>query len=403
MKNIRWAILAALSTQIFGTSAFAGKGPPTEGLFNNEKTAPLASLIDGAQESVAMEVYEMDDPAIFAALRSALQRGVSVQIVQDPTPVGSACRVFGSTSNPDNGQNDGQEGDQPHHSANATSCADQQKFVSEVNASKNGKYAPFRKDVMCPNGKGCYEHGKLAIIDDTLAMISSGNFNVSNLCDQAAKPAQCDRDYSFVTRDSDVVDALSKIVASDIAGTRYDLGSLLPPQVAAKITVGPQSRDSLLSFIESAQSSIEIENQYLKDATLNNALMAAAKRGVQVKVMLASGCEFGAPKPTEVKKLTEIFAAFDSAGISTRIFTKNVKVGGFDGYLHAKAIVVDGTKAWMGSVNGSTTALTKNREFGIYFDDSTDVSSLDSIFSSDFANTGAESWQDSLTCAENHK
>ncbi len=80
-----------------------------------------------------------------------------------------------------------------------------------------------------------------------------------------------------------------------------------------------------------------------------------------------------------------------------------MKVGGFDGYLHAKAIVVDGTKAWMGSVNGSTTALTKNREFGIYFDDSTDVSSLDSIFSSDFANTGAESWQDSLTCAENHK
>lgn len=378
----------------FGVAALAGD--PGEGFFNNADRAPLAELIGNARQSVQIEVYEMDDPAVIGALRAALQRGVSIHIVQEPKPLGSACRVFGDTG-PDS---PAQDGNQPPHAPGAVSCADQQAFVGAVNASKGGRYVPYRKEALCPSGSGCFEHGKIAVIDGSLALITTGNFNVSNLCDRAASPRQCDRDFSFVTRDPDVVTALSQIVEADARGNRYDVGQFLPAPVAAKLTVSPKSLDSLVAFLRSAQSSIQLENQYLKDPTLNQELVAAARRGVRVQVMVASECAFGPMKPSEQKKLTDIFTAFDGVGISSRFFTKNIHVGGFNGYLHAKAIVVDGTHAWLGSVNGSTEALTKNREFGIYFDGSSDVRGLAAIISADFSDPGSESWEEGIRCAE---
>ena len=177
--------------------------------------------------------------------------------------------------------------------------------------------------------------------------------------------------------------------------------ALLPPEAAAKLTVGPLSLDSLVTFIRSARESIQLENQYLKDPALNGALVDAAKRGVHVSVMVASACSFGRPKPTEAKTLTSIFEDFDAAGISTRMFTRNMQVGGYPGYLHAKAIVIDGSKSWLGSVNGSTESLSHNREFGIYFDSALDVGNLNKVLQSDFTDSKSETWQDSLDCAEN--
>ena len=130
--------------------------------------------------------------------------------------------------------------------------------------------------------------------------------------------------------------------------------------------------------------------------------MAAANRGVHVEVTVSSACSFGKPSPSEVRTLTSIFTAFDQAGITSTMFTKNIKINGIAGYLHAKAIVIDGKHAWMGSVNGSTQALTRNREFGIFFDTLNDVSKLSQILTSDHSDLNGESWQDSLNCAETH-
>jgi phosphatidylserine/phosphatidylglycerophosphate/cardiolipin synthase-like enzyme len=38
-------------------------------------------------------------------------------------------------------------------------------------------------------------------------------------------------------------------------------------------------------------------------------------------------------------------------------------------YIHAKAIVVDGTTAWVGSENFSDESLSRNRELGVVFSD----------------------------------
>jgi phosphatidylserine/phosphatidylglycerophosphate/cardiolipin synthase-like enzyme len=187
----------------------------------------------------------------------------------------------------------------------------------------------------------------------------------------------------------------------DLIGQKYDVSSVMKSGAIEKLTIGPDSLSPLVNFIQSAKKTILVENQYLKEPTLNAALIMASKRGVRVQIMVASVCSFGRPQNNEVKRLTSIFKSFDNAGIEIKMFNKNITINGKSGYLHAKAIVVDGNRAWMGSVNGSTQALTLNREFGIFFDDLIDVEKLKSTMVEDFTHPKAETWQDSLICAEN--
>ncbi|MDR3608806.1 MAG: phospholipase D-like domain-containing protein [Oligoflexia bacterium] len=348
----------------------------------------MADLLNQATTSIDMEIYEMDDPTVIAALRGALSRGVTVHIVKEPKPVGAACKVFDS------------ESDDPGSNGDAAACDDQRQLVADVNQA-GGKYVPFAKDSLCSSSR-CLEHGKVVVVDSSIALVTSGNFNTTNLCDTSYSPKTCNRDYSYLTPDPDIAQSLESVIESDIEGSSYDIGSVIRPGADQKLTIGPNSMDPLVAFIQSAKTSILVENQYLKDPTLNSALIAAANNGVSVQIVLASACSFGRPKASEVKKLTSIFTDFDNAGITTKMFNKNIMIDGLAGYLHAKAIVIDGQRAWMGSVNGSTQALTANREFGVFIEDASDVAALGSVMSDDFSNPREESWQDSLRCAENN-
>ena len=53
-------------------------------------------------------------------------------------------------------------------------------------------------------------------------------------------------------------------------------------------------------------------------------------------------------------------------------------------YIHAKIIVADGSKAFVGSENISTQSLDQNRELGILVSDTTVLSKLQSTFQADW-------------------
>ena len=351
----------------------------------------------------------MDDPQVIAAIRSAISRGVVVNVVKEPKPVGASCRVFESRSA--NSQTPevfpGPEifasGDLLARSG-AASCEDQKQLVKDVNQS-GGHYVAFQKPELCGgNGtKSCLEHGKIVVVDSQLALVSSGNFNTSSLCDLKYSPAVCNRDYSYITDDTDIVQTLETVFEKDLVGRRHDVASEMSPAAEKKLTVGPNSLEPLIAFIKSAKKSIQVENQYLNEPSFNSALIQVANRGVKIYLTVASACSFGKPKPSQAKKMSQIYQDFDQAGIATKMFNKRYSVNGQPGYLHAKAIVVDGNRAWMGSVNGSTQAMTLNREYGVFMNDSASVKKLDSIMKSDFNDRKSESWQDGLDCAENRE
>jgi len=190
---------------------------------------------------------------------------------------------------------------------------------------------------------------------------------------------------------------LSAIFEADLASDAYDLPALLGSDLVDKLTVSPLSRAPLVEFIDSAEHTLRVANQYLHEPVLNAAIVAAAERGVDVQVMVASFCHFGTPSSSDRNEETGIFSDFDAAGVKSRIFTRQQTIRGKPGYLHAKAIVAD-ERAWVGSVNGSTAATSANREFGLFFSEPAEVAELRASFEADFAAEGSESWQESLAC-----
>jgi phosphatidylserine/phosphatidylglycerophosphate/cardiolipin synthase-like enzyme len=90
--------------------------------------------------------------------------------------------------------------------------------------------------------------------------------------------------------------------------------------------------------------------------------------------------------------------AFEQAGIQVRMFSGAQTINGKIGYLHAKAILIDNNRAWMGSVNGSSPGTSANREFGLFFNDPLIVNHLSQVMHYDFVDPRGETWQESAKC-----
>jgi len=356
---------------------------------NAQDGSPVIPLIRSAKKTIDIEVYEMENRRVHAALLDAAREGVQIRILVEPSPVGARCDIFGNTS---------AGSDDP---VQDNTCADLKAFKLHLE-DLGGKFQPFSK-TLCGSGSGeafagCFQHGKMLIADGMTATLSTGNFNSTSFCDLDERPSRCNRDFTVSIRTPSVVDTLATVFNLDWIGVPYDLPRSLPRDSFSTLTISPFSMSPLTAFIRSAKESLEIEEQYLNDPTMNAALIETANRGVDVKILVASYCAFGKPTASAIKRANTNNKAFEGAGAKVMTFPSAIRINGKPGYLHSKAIVVDGRRAWVGSVNGSTMSLTQNREYGVFIHDSVAVKKLRTSFMSDFENPNAETWQDSLNC-----
>ncbi len=382
MRTFRIFLAAVLATWL-SVGAVPARGVAlTPGLYDNETGSPLLPVILATKKTLDIAIYTMTDTAVLQALHQALARKIRVRVIKEPEPVGDTpCRVFAAPI-----------------ASEEPSCGEQRKLKDAIIAS-GGSYVPFEKKAFCPDPtKYCFLHGKLVVADQQAALVSTGNFDGSNLCDPVEHPKRCNRDYTYLTADPITVRALATIFEGDLGRRSYNLPAILSGSVAQRLTVSPYSLAPLVQFIRSAKANIRIANQYLWEPHLNQALVDAAKRGVRIDLLVASACAFQPPTPKDQERVKEVFSAFDGAGIRSRMFTSSQLIKGVPGYLHAKAILVDNQRAWVGSVNGSSTAFNNNREFGLFVEDRPSIVGLASRFDADFASAGTESWQESLRC-----
>lgn len=357
------------------------------GVYMNSAGTPLLAMIGGTGtgNTIDIEIYTIKDTQVMDALVSAQGRGARIRIVQEPTPFDNRdpCLLFDAPSAKDSAY-----------------CKLIKGFRLTL-VARGATYVPFNTQALCPLDApftSCFEHGKIMIIDGVTALISSGNFDPSNLCDMKDITQRCNRDYTVVTDNPTVLRTLNKVFIRDLHGIRYDVGKLLTPAISRLITVGPYSRAPMIAFIEAARTKILIQNQYLTEFKLNDAILAAARRGVKVYISVSSACAFGKPNEKSAKTVNAVYTRFDAVGIQTRMFTNKILINGHPGYLHAKAIVIDDQVAWVGSTNGSQMALTQNREFGLFISDPKGVKRLRDQIQEDFSHPNTESWQESLEC-----
>ena len=251
----------------------------------------ITSFIDGAQHSLDVAMYIFTVDAIANRIVAANQRGVAVRVMFDPDHPG----------------NDG---------ARAT--------LTTGNVAHRNAPAIYE-----------FSHAKYLIADGD-ALIMSANFNVDAMSQE--------RNYGLIDHDADDVADLRAIFDMDWAAGGGEPAKLADLSCTRLVVSPNNSKQRLVDLIASASATLEVEALYVSELAIRDAIAAAKRRGVSVRVILDGSTDNAETKSSLI-----------SLGIPVH------DASGF--YCHAKLIIADGV-VFVGSENFSLTALTRNREIG---------------------------------------
>jgi phosphatidylserine/phosphatidylglycerophosphate/cardiolipin synthase-like enzyme len=165
-----------------------------------------------------------------------------------------------------------------------------------------------------------------------------------------------------------------------VAALLFYSGFATPPSCAgcnAKVdfVLSPGAEDEVISFIRSAQKTIDIEMYVFTSDAIVRELSEAEKHGVQVRVILE-------PRVQDERK-DKIAAILQELGTEVKWASFAYKL------THSKFIIVDGKKAIVGSINLSKSALNSNREVDVLLEGEK-VKELARIFEEDWLEANSE-------------
>jgi phosphatidylserine/phosphatidylglycerophosphate/cardiolipin synthase-like enzyme len=198
-------------------------------------------------------------------------------------------------------------------------------------------------------------HEKAAVVDGRRALIMTLNLTSRYYSDT--------RDFAVIDDDGADVTAVEAVFGADFTRSPAELAG-------ADLVWSPGSERGLEELISSARQTLVVENEEMSNRGIVSALEAAARRGVRVEVTMTDTGRYG----SELSELS-------SAGAQVRTYPNDPSVL----YIHAKAIVVDGATAFVGSENFTTSSLQYNRELGLITTDPSVVAPLAADFAKDFA------------------
>jgi cardiolipin synthase len=188
-------------------------------------------------------------------------------------------------------------------------------------------------------------HAKYMIADDVLHLFG---FNFTKL------DILKSRSFAIATRDRKAVNAAVKLFESDMARQTFECGR-------TNLVVSPEtSRDTLTAFIRGARRELAIYDGKVHDPAIQKLLNERAAKGVRVRIL------GGMKNP-------------DHPGIEVRAL-KPMR-------LHVRAIIRDGTRAFVGSQSLRKEELDSRREVGLLVTNPTVTRKLMQTFETD--------WEDS--------
>lgn len=201
-------------------------------------------------------------------------------------------------------------------------------------------------------------HAKYMVVDNRVVYLGTGNLQ--------SYYYSSTRDFWVELTKSLDVTAITTTFNVDFAHT------YAAPTSAAGLVWSPGSTSALVTLISSATKSLLVENEEMNDTSIEQALMAAARRGVRVEVVMTYSSHYAAA-------LTQL----KNAGV--RVTT----LGSSQVYVHAKVICVDCTltsgTAFIGSENFSISSLVYNRELGVITTSLVVVRAIESTVDADCA------------------
>ena len=191
------------------------------------------------------------------------------------------------------------------------------------------------------------------------------------------------RDYGVVLADKGVIKEVTSVFDTDWAfsappGQPTPAYNPTPALGVQNLIWGPTNSTSKLSaLIQSAKHSIDATTELLADPYLEGQLIAAASRGVQVRLITPSIPREGGTNLPQV-------AFLNQNGVKVRVTNGLAPLPSELPYMHAKTMIVDGKSAYLGSIDLETTTATQSRELGIVLTQKSIVQQLEAQFTSDF-------------------
>lgn len=281
----------------------------------------IINAIAGAKKTIVLEMYLLTERNIINALEEAANQGIDVRVMLEQHPYGSG-------------------------SATPTQTLDRLKAAGIKAQATNPAFA--------------LTHEKGMVIDGTVAYIMTANFTLSAL---GRGNYTRNREYGIIDTNAQDVQAVTTIFNAD--------WNRSTPQIHdPNLVVSPvNSRSTFTSLINSAHKTLLIEAEEMQDSGIEQAITTAGQRGVNVEVILPAP---GGSSDSNSRGIR----AISRAGIHVEEDTYL--------YMHAKIIVVDGQRAFVGSENISTASLEQNRELGILVSDQNVLSTLQQTFQQDW-------------------
>jgi cardiolipin synthase A/B len=305
-----------------GTAATAvPSGPSTVGsliIEPNAGFAPVYNLITHAKNSIDLTMYELSDTTAENDLGAAAKRGVDVRVILDRKEKSSNDKAYDYLHSHD-------------------------------------------VKVVWSSSKYEYTHQKTLVVDGAEAVIMTANLTTQYY--------STSRDFLVTDTSRPDIDAIGAVFDAD-----YAHHSITPGDGQDLVWSPTDSQDKLLALINGAHHSLRIYSEEMGDSTVEKALIAAAKRGVDVQVC---GENTDGEYDSDFKKLTE-------GGVHVSYYSDE---NGF--YIHGKVVEADygasGAKVFIGSENFSSTSLNRNRELGLITANGTVMSAIAGDFSTDFS------------------
>lgn len=222
------------------------------------------------------------------------------------------------------------------------------------------------------------DHRKLLVVDNEIAFI--GGFNIGKLYAtewrdthlRVRGPAARDLAYAFVdfwNTNRDQRPAIEQVDQpawpGDIRVQRNDPGRLVFP-----------IRGMYLEAIERAQRHIYMTNAYfIPDRVILSALIAAAQRGVDVRVLLPW-------------QSNHVSADWLARGFFETCLRNGIRIFAYkDAMIHAKTATIDGIWSTVGTANLDRLSLAGNYEINAEIQDADFAAEMEHVFEIDLSNT----------------
>jgi len=329
-------------------------------------------FLNNASERIRLAGYTFAAPRVVDALVAAHERGVSVEVLVDGSPVG------------------GMSGAQ----VAALDRLDRSGVTVRVLGGDRKRYR--------------YHHAKYAVVDDR-ALVTTENWKPSGLGGTA------NRGWAAITGQQSIVAGLLATYRADTDWNDTRRWSDHDPTVvresrttgvypttfdAERVTVertqlllAPDNAEAhLQNLIANATESLEVKQMTIgrRGQPLLRAVIDAAERGVDVRVLL-SGAWYAREENEELAAWLREQARIADLPLAVRVASPD------DAFekIHAKGLVVDGDTAVLGSINWNNNSIRNNREVALVLEGEEAGGYFGAVFDADWRRTaGADGGRD---------